>query len=342
MCAVERNSINNEVRPLGVEDFIRGAAWPAGEGVTYPRANPSDFDRLPIDTWSSASFPIGVRLEVSGDARFVDIEYHTATNEPGYRGGNVGTTFSVWRNGEEVDEQPAVLGGESVRLDLGTSEGHHRSIIYLPERMKPSIRSLRGIDGDIFPADQQPRWISYGDSIVEGWNATTPARSWTAMTGRNLGLNVYNLGYAGSARGEIVTALHIGELRADVVSLAFGTNCWSRVPHTAEQLAANTTAFVRVVRASHPGTPIIIMSPLVRVDAEQSKNAVGATLSDLRRAMEDATLRLVESGDDLLSLLPGRDEVPEDLLTDGIHPNDDGHLLLARTFGNAISQQLRG
>ena len=79
--------------------------------------------------------------------------------------------------------------------------------------------------------------------------------------------------------------------KRDVISLSWGTNCWSRVPHSADMMRAITTAFLRVVRAGHPGIPIVVASPVVRPDAEEATNALGATLADLREAMEEAVRR---------------------------------------------------
>lgn len=73
----------------------------------------------------------------------------------------------------------------------------------------------------------------HGDSITEGWWSTRPAHGWPAVAGRALGWDTVNLGYAGAARGELATAEQLAALPADVLTLAFGTNCWSRVPFTA-------------------------------------------------------------------------------------------------------------
>jgi lysophospholipase L1-like esterase len=331
-----------EVRPAAIEAYVRGVAWPAGAGVTYPRANPADLGRLPADTWGSASLPAGVRLEVCGDATHVDIDYHAATNDLGYRGSGAGSTFIVYRHGRLIDEQPAVAGRARVRLALGT-EGpdDHRCIIYLPEGMKPSITAIAGVDGTIEPAPLQPRWLAYGDSIVEGWIASGPAGAWPAIAGRTHGLDVFNLGYAGAARGEVVSAENVASVRADVISISHGTNCWTRIAHSVDQMTANTIAFLSIVRAGHPGIPIVVASPVVRPDAEDTQNMLRATLADLRAAMEQATQTAIDEGDSLISLVPGRNVLAANLLADGVHPGEDGHAVLADVFGNAVAAALK-
>jgi lysophospholipase L1-like esterase len=325
-------------RAAAVEPYLRGCAWPAGAGATYPRADPADVGRLPADTWGTATLPVGVRLEIVGDASAVDVSYVTATDDLGYRGPGAGTTFSVWRDDEQVDEQAAVLGEGSVRLELG--RGGDRAVVYLPEGMKPTVTAVAGIGGGIEPAPAQPRWVAYGDSIAEGWIATGPAGAWPAIAGRQQGLDVVNLGYAGAARGEIVSAEHVASLDADVISITHGTNCWTRIPYSVDMMRATTAAFLSIVRAGHPGVPIVVASPVTRPDAEDTPNKLGATLQDLRVAMEEVTQAAIDAGDDLLTLVPGFPVLDSALLADGVHPGDEGHRVLARAFGEAVRRAL--
>lgn len=329
-------------RTTSVEPFIRGVAWSAGNGVTYPRADPTDAGRLPIDTWGTASLPVGVRLELVGDATAVDVSYTTATNQLGYRGPGAGKTFTVWRSGVLVDQQPAAFGTGQVRLHIANNAtDDDRAIVYLPEGMQPTITAINAVDGAIAPAGRQPRWLAYGDSIAEGWIASGPSGSWPAIAGRTFGLDVINHGYAGSARGELVSAQQIASLDdLDVISITHGTNCWTRIPHSMAQMEANTEAFLRVVRSGHPGVPIVLGSPIVRPDGESTANVLGATHADIRVAMETATRRLMDAGDDLITLVSGADIVDPALLADGVHPGDDGHAVLARVFGSAVAAAL--
>ena len=239
---------------------------------------------MPQDTWAAAQLPAGVRLELVGSATHIDVDYVTATDELGYRGPGAGSTFEVWRGDRQVDAQPAALGQGTVRLDLGDGDG--RVVVYLPEGMKPTVQSVVAVGGDIAPAPAQPSWVAYGDSITEGWSASSPARCWLAIAGRERAMDTVNLGFAGSARGEIVLAQQIAALDADVITVAYGTNCWATIPHSADMVRANTAAFLRIIRAAHPHVPVLVVSPLIRPDAEGQPNALGTTLADIRAAIE--------------------------------------------------------
>jgi lysophospholipase L1-like esterase len=328
-------------RPAVVEPFLRGCAWPAGELGSYPRCDPGPLGlRLPADTRASAALPVGVRLEWIGSCEAVEIAYRTETRELGYRGVGAGTRFVLFRDGVRASEAEAVLGEGTVRLAAGRGAGRAR--VYLPEGMRPNVLALRAVGGEIAPAPPDPRWLCYGDSIAEGWCASEPAGAWPHVAARECGLDVVNLGYAGAARGELASAQELAQLPADVISIAHGTNCWTRTPHSTELFAASLRAFLALVRAGHPHTPIVAISPILRADAESVPNKLGATLADLRAAFERTIEAACSAGDEALELVPGLPLLRRERLPDGIHPDDDGHGRLARAIGPVLRAALEG
>ncbi|MCX5323391.1 SGNH/GDSL hydrolase family protein [Streptomyces sp. NBC_00120] len=114
-------------------------------------------------------------------------------------------------------------------------------------------------------------------------------------------------------------------------------NCWSRTPHTAGLLYEMTLAFLAAVRTSHPHTPLLVVSPVRRSDADAIPNALGATLAQLRDAVERATRDTLHGGDDRLALLPGVGLLTPAHLVDGVHPGDEGHALLARAVAESLT-----
>jgi lysophospholipase L1-like esterase len=314
--------------------FLRGIAWPGDDRVPYPRAKPDDFGRLPFDTWWQAQIPAGVRLELAGDAAEIEITYRTRTDKLGPRGDGAGRAFSLWRGDAKVADVAAVVGEGGARFTLPSAEP---VTVYLPEGMKPEILDVIPFGGSIEPVPPGPRWIAYGDSVAEGWMASEPALAWPAIASRAHGLDGVNLGYAGAARGEIVSAEHLADIRAAVISITHGTNCWTRIPHSAGMVREGMAAFLEIVRQGHPDTPIVVSSPIVRPDAESAPNRLGATLADLRAAIETVVEDRIAAGDTRLGLIPGRGIVNEDQLADEIHPNDDGHRALAAAIGPAVA-----
>ena len=324
------------------EPFLRGNAWPGTRDLPYPRADPADLDRLPGDTVATARLPVGVRLEFVGRADVLEIDYETATDDLGYRGEGAGTAFTLV-TGDESMSVPAQLGHGSARFALSRlqrDDPDQPMVVYLPEGMRPRVVALHAEGGELGPAPRGPRWLAYGDSIAEGWIASGPAGAWPAVAARRTGLDVVNLGYAGSARGELPSAQQIAALEADVISVSHGTNCWSRIPFSTAMFREQTLAFLALVRQGHPETPIVVTSPILRPDAEESPNVLGATLVDLRLTMEHLTRELIDAGDTQLTLVEGASLIGPDDLPDGIHPGDHGHAVLADAFGTAVAAAL--
>lgn len=326
-------------RPEEVEPFLRGCAWPAGGGMSYPRCDPGPQGlRLPADTRAAAALPVGVRLEFSGECEAIEIEYRTETRELGYRGAGAGTAFALYRGVKRIDGAEAAQGVGTLRLAAGA--GPEPGIVYLPEGMRPTVLALRAHGGALAPAPQGPRWLCYGDSIAEGWCASEPAGAWPHIVARERGLDVVNLGYAGAARGEIASAEELAALPADLISISHGTNCWTRTPHSAALFTSSLRDFLAIVRAGHPQVPIVAVSPILRVDAEEKRNRLGASLADLRAAFETVIREARAAGDTQLHLVSGLALVARERFPDGIHPDDAGHAELARALGPVLAEAL--
>ncbi|WP_369380910.1 GDSL-type esterase/lipase family protein [Streptomyces sp. cg36] len=324
---------------LDPEPFLRGVAWRDAKGRPL-RADPDDLARLPWDTAQRAALPIGVRLEFTADgASAVEIRYRAELPAPTGDLRALAHTFALWADGRRVRETAVTPADEAVAV-LELPPGGGPFTVHPPQECAPVVLGLRARGGTLAPAPRGPRWLVHGDSITEGWWSTRPAHAWPAVAGRALGLETVNLGYAGAARGELATAQQLASLPADVLTLAFGTNCWSGVPSSPELLYETTRAFLALVRRGHPRTPLLLLSPLRHPAAEHTPNALGATLGALRAAMESAARDRAADGDSRLHVLPGRDLLTAADLADGLHPNDDGHRKIAGAVARALRAQL--
>ncbi|OEJ97108.1 GDSL-type esterase/lipase family protein [Streptomyces thermolilacinus] len=322
------------------EPFLRGVAW--WDGRRPVRADPSVVGVLPWELVERASLPVGVRLELTASpgTRAVEVRYRARVPGPDGAGPPVPAhCFGLWRDGRCAGEAYRAPTAEeaTVALTLPPSAPPGAVFtVYLPEVSAPVVLGLRGVGGAVAPAPRRPRWLVYGDSITEGWWATRPAHAWPAVAGRALGLDPVNLGYAGTGRGELPVARQLAGLDASLITLAFGTNCWGPVPTAPPALYELTRAFVATVRDGHPDTPLLVVSPLRRPDAEDAPNGLGATLAELRAAMEEAVRDLRAAGDTRLALLPGRPLLRPEHLWDGLHPNDTGHARLGAAVADAV------
>jgi len=321
-------------RPEQPEPFVRGCVFAAARSVPYPRLCPVDADQLPGDVWSSATVPAGVRLEVVGDATALRVRYRTVSADLGYRGDGAGCSFVVFRSGRKIAEEPAVLGDGEVTLALPGDPGQP-AVVYLPEGMRPTVLQVQPVGGGLRAAPRQPRCLVYGDAVTQGWLASSPVASWPAVLGRKLGLDVCNLGCAGTTRLEPVVAQMVATTPAELMVVSIGSGCWSRPPHSVGMLAEEVRSFVQLVRAGHPGVPLAVMSPLLRPTAEDTPNVFGATLAALRRCVEDTAAALAV-GDPDLAVVDGAGVLGPDDLVDGVYPGDEGHKRVAAALAKAL------
>lgn len=320
------------------DDLIRGIlpalSWRSGSRL--PEASRA---KLTIDTVRASRVPAGVHLAFTGDASALDlgIEVGDRTTVPAP---TVPEAFVVVTRGAEpvVVDLPAEAAA-TVTVPLPPRDADAVLRVYLPEGREISLRSVAAVGGGIRPVPRRPLWVVYGDSISQGWSATLPGLAWPSLVAEALQVDLVNLGFAGSARGELPVADAIGGSGADVVAIAWGTNAWSSLPTDAREIAERMRLFLTTVRQGLPDAPLVVVSPILRPDAEAAVNRYGTTHAELRDALEGAVRDVVATtGDTRIALVGGRDLVPADLLADGLHPDDDGHARFAERMRPRIAE----
>lgn len=326
------------MKPVDPEPFVRGVlpslSWP--EGSRLPE---TALRKLPVDTVRAARVPAGVHLALIGSASAVrlDVRVGERTSVPA----PTAAEAFVVRTPDVVTRVHLPDDFGTVEIPLPPSDPDQPVRIYLPEFVEITIDAITAVGGDIAPALRGPRWVVYGDSISQGWSVAEAGSAWPSLVADSLGLDLVNLAFAGAARGEILAADAVAGSGAAAVAIAWGTNAWSSLPTDAAQIAETMRLFLTAVRQGLPDAPIVVVSPIVRPDAETTRNRFGATLSDLRGALETAVHRFATStGDVRTTLVPGLDLVPAAELVDGIHPGDAGHRSLAAGVTSQVAAGL--
>ena len=165
--------------------------------------------------------------------------------------------------------------------------------------------------------------VFYGSSITQGGCASRPGNMYPTIVCRELGLDQYNLGFSGSAKGEPEVADYIAGLNMAALVLDYDYNADS-----VEHLKATHEPFFTRIRQVHPTLPIILMSK-PNVDNEEELSAQRCAV--VRRTYENALAR----GDKHVWFIDGADlfgSAFRDCCTvDGCHPNDFGFVRMAQT-----------
>lgn len=170
--------------------------------------------------------------------------------------------------------------------------------------------------------------VYYGSSITQGGCASRPGNSYESIISRRLDADYINLGFSGSARGEIEIAKYISGLNMSVFVYDYDHNA-----PTVEHLNETHRKMFDIIREANPDLPIVLMSrPKYRLTDEERQR-----LEIIRKTYESAKI----CGDRNVYLIDG----PELMATAGYegtvddsHPNDFGFVSMAKTLGDLLEK----
>ena len=194
-----------------------------------------------------------------------------------------------------------------------------------------------------------------GDSITEGCCATAPELGYVEVLKQIAGLDEaknYGIGGTRIARQKMPSAeakydldfcLRAKDLDhdADIIFVFGGTNdhghgdapMGTDADRTPDTFIGSCHYLFRLLTEEFPASAIVIATPLHRSDENTPKGIEGWVLKDyvdvIRRTANKYNLPLL----DLFETSKIKAHIPEiaaQLTTDGLHPNDEGHLILAK------------
>lgn len=177
--------------------------------------------------------------------------------------------------------------------------------------------------------------LFYGSSITQGGCASTPASDYISVISRRLNLDIVNLGFSGSARGEDIMADYIGSQKISAFVYDYDHNATDL-----EYYAATHERFFKRFRDLQPTTPVIIMT---RPDVYNAMAACGE--AENRIAVATVTYEnAVKNGDKNVYFIDGRTLVTGDsacyCYVDGCHPTDLGFMRMADTVQPVLEKIL--
>lgn len=166
--------------------------------------------------------------------------------------------------------------------------------------------------------------VFYGSSITQGGCASRPGNAYTAHLSRWLDADYINLGFSGSARGEIELADYISTLEMSVFIYDYDHNAPS-----VEHLADTHEPFYRYIRNGQPELPIIILS---RPDFDGHPDSAAKR----RQVIYNTYLNAKAAGDNCVFFIDGETlfgaDNREACTIDGCHPNDLGFMRMAKVI----------
>ncbi len=223
-----------------------------------------------------------------------------------------------------------------------THSGVHEAILELPAGVQtitinmPSFAEVCQLhiglqDGCLL--EQAPDYchslpiVFYGSSITHGSCSSRSGTSYTSMVARKLDADYINLGFGGSALGEVAMAEYIAGLNMSVFVLDYDHNS------SVHELSVNHGRMFDIVRAAHPKLPILMMSrPKFHLNEEEVERCsiVRATYERARAAGDENVYFL--SGPELMAL------IREEGIADTCHPNDIGFFSMSVAVSKVLEE----
>ncbi|MCF1594681.1 GDSL-type esterase/lipase family protein [Streptomyces muensis] len=215
-----------------------------------------------------------------------------------------------------VDGRPAgqgsVTGGNVVTVDMtaGTAEqrpgppgtvrftglpaGDKDIEIWLPHNETTELIALR-TDAPVEPARDTGRrvWLHHGSSISHGSDAASPTGVWPALAASLGGVELINLGLAGSALLDPFTARTLRDTPADLISVKIGINLVNVDLMRLRAFGPAVHGFLDTIREGRPTTPLLVVSSILCPIHEDTPGPCAPDFS----GMSAGRLRFVAMGD---------------------------------------------
>lgn len=170
--------------------------------------------------------------------------------------------------------------------------------------------------------------LYYGSSITEGGCCSKPGNAYNACISRWLDADYYNMGFSGSAQGELDVCDYLNTIEKSIFVMDYDYNAPSP-----EFLKETHEPFFKRIREHDKNVPVVFIS---RPNPERDPEDTDKRFEVIKQTYENAKA----SGDENVYLIDGRTlfgTVDREACTaDGIHPNDLGMFRMAEVIAPVI------
>ncbi len=323
------------------------------DGLPWYGENGGELFRLPVklkDTyrkpvWDLARSPSGgrIRFRTNSTTLAIRLEY---PEPPGMSNmhafGQTGVDLyadGVYR-GTAIAGKDAKPGVTKEHVYFKQQPAAGREItLYLPLYMGVKVQGI-GLDPGAHIDRARPFALAkpvvfYGTSITQGGCASRSGMSYQAIVGRMLNVDFVNLGFSGNGLGEPEMARAVAGIDAACFVMDFAQN-----NPTVESLTQAYAPFLENIRAQHPETPILVITPIYSAREAWSRDA---RLEGMRELIRQVAARRIAAGDRHIEIVEGTDLLGPsrgDGLVDGTHPNDLGFEWMAEGLASRLAKML--
>ncbi len=157
-----------------------------------------------------------------------------------------------------------VTPGEAAVIEFSGLRGDDKEVeVWLPWNERTELVALwTDAPVDPLPDRARPVWLHHGSSISHGSNSDGPTSTWPALAAALGGVDLLNLGFAGSALLDPFVARVIRDSDADLISLKLGINLVNTDLMRLRGFVPAVHGFLDSIREGHPHTPLLVISPI--------------------------------------------------------------------------------
>ena len=240
-----------------------------------------------------------------------------------------------------VTRFPATRTEYSVVLFKNTSGGESREYL-LEFPLYSGVEKLEiGLDPGAAVEAPSPwrdsrRVVFYGTSITQGGCASRPGMCLTNLLSRRWNMEVVNLGFSGSGKGEP----EVAELAAKVSDPALFVLDYV-VNAGLNGFKATLPGTIDIIRRRHPKVPVALLTPM-HLCRELVDGNRAAEFREACEVMRAETARRNASGDANVHFVNGTAEEPEwsEYMVDGVHLTDLGFFRQAELVAPQLERLL--
>ena len=326
---------------------IMGKALPTTEPYTRIDTTVYKFNDKTIDLY--ANYSTGVAILFETDSHIIKARW---TTDNGPYGSNMspilqkGLDLYIMKDGKWIfagvgrpNSRKAPFNKHEGTIVANMADGTKQCLLYLPLFNGVNNLEIGLEEGASIKSIENPfrhNIIVHGSSVTHGASASRPGMTYAARFGRNTGLYTVNLGFSGACKLQKEYARYLADLK-DVDAFVFDT--FSNP--TAEEIRERFDEFVDIVRAAHPGVPMIFLQT-ERRETRNFNTKVDASETVKQQTAEEFVRARMKQDKDIY-FISSEDFLGKDLnaTIDGSHPTDLGFTYMLQSITPKIKKILK-
>lgn len=330
------------LRPGEAPVSVHGLGWYQEDKPALTRLPLRLKATFPPKVWSLAQSPAGVRLRFATDAAIIGVVAKGSGAPPAPHMTAIATGgIDLYVDGSyRGSAAPDSTGKLRAEWPVGKARARREITIYLPYGRGLALEEIRLEAGaQAWPARAfavAKPVVYYGSSITQGIAAANPGGTFPALLGRWLDTDFVNLGFSGNGLGEPALARAMAEIDAACYVVDYWAN------PTTEIYRTTLPAFIAILRAAHPDTPILVTGPYFN-PSEDVPGDAGERQVAKRAFAREFVAHCRAAGDRRIEHVDGLEMLPREFadgLVDSRHANSMGFYLCAKGLEPALRAAL--